>query len=162
MKTSKNVLSTEYHIFLKKYFPEHNKRLNKAKSHASLVRIVYPLTFFLFPLVIFCTFSFVLTYFREPIAQFFAQTRIAESLEPDVIKAISFTIFGVGVIVALLAFFFGVFFGFTKARDLLFESEKLDMNVRQLWALEHINQQNPKTTASCANRVVPLNQLRIF
>ncbi len=150
MKNSKITLPAEYQLFLKKNYPEHFKKILSSKSSASFLRVFYPVSFFAFPLLMFVSFALYLIFFKEMIAQFLDQTRLAEFTSPASIQATGFILIFIGVLVSLCCFFLGVYLGFTKASELLFENEKIEIQARQVWMMDAANQDKKLSFSSQA------------
>jgi ABC-type Fe3+ transport system permease subunit len=131
----------DFTIYMKSSFPEHSRRILEARKNASWARILYPISFLVFPFLFFCSFAVLLFLLKEPFSKNTTPKEFLELIsQPHIQNAFLGVVF-IGIILSLICFFLGLFVGFQRARSLLFEAEKLEMSSKLIWLTEETHKE---------------------
>jgi hypothetical protein len=136
MNSSKKFTDLKFESYVKKNFPEHAQRILQSRSNANLVRFFYPLISFLIPVVFFASIGLSIIFFKSSILSNLQGGRLAEAITDSSIQSVVATIFTIGFVFAMFTFVIGLLLGLSKAKDLIFQSEQLEANMKQIWLLE--------------------------
>jgi hypothetical protein len=136
MMQQKKTFDPSFETYLKRNFPEHARRILQSRSNANLVRFFYPLLSFLIPVVFFACISLIIAYLKTTIISSLQNGRLSDVINNSSIQHIVSGIFAVGIIFAFISFIIGLLLGLTKARELLFQSEQLEAEMRHIWLAE--------------------------
>ncbi|APJ03153.1 hypothetical protein [Silvanigrella aquatica] len=147
MTQIKKIYNSQFELYLKKHFPEHARRILQARGNANLVRFFYPLLSFLIPVVFFASLALVITFLKATIVSSVENGKLSEVINNTSVQTIVAAICGIGIIFAFMSFIIGLLLGFAKARDLLFQAEQLEAEMRHIWLAENISSNQHESEA---------------
>lgn len=127
----------DYADYLKKNFPIYAKKILKANSRAWFSRLVIPTCFFLLPAVFFVCLGCFVYLVKQPGALSLSYSEHINEILQNIPLQNTLMAIGIsGAIVTLFFFFIGLVYGFSRASDILFEGEQLEVQSRQVWLTE--------------------------
>ena len=132
-------LDSNFEIYLKQNFPEHARRILQSRVNANLIRFFYPLLSFLIPVVFFASIALLIAFMKASIISTLQNGRLSDVITNTSIQNIVTGICSAGFIFALISFMIGLMLGFSKARELLFQSEQLEASIKHIWLAEKSN-----------------------
>ena len=145
MAQQKKTFDSNFETYLKRNYPEHARRILQSRANANLVRFFYPLLSFLIPVVFFASIALIIAYLKTSIVSSVQNGRLSDVINNTSIQNIVAGICAIGIVFAFVSFIIGLLLGFSKARELLFQSEQLEAGIRHIWLVEnstklHVNQ----------------------
>lgn len=141
--------------YIASFFPLHADKILKAETSAKQCKILYPFLFFLIPFLFTLIFGFFLSDLKAPILEnlnenFRVSGPIIEETSLDFL--INF-VYYTGIFISILCAILGFFVGLNKAQRILFQSENLEMQLRQTWFIEVLtNDIKPSEAITSANK----------
>ncbi len=151
MAQLKKTFDSNFETYLKRNFPEHARRILQSRANANLVRFFYPLLSFLIPVVFFASIALIVAFLKATIVSSLQNGRLSDVFNSSSIQSIVSGICAVGIVFAFISFIIGLLLGFSKARDLLFQSEQLEAGVRHIWLAENSMKLNSPQNTSIHN-----------
>lgn len=138
----KKTFDPNFESYLKRNFPEHGRRILQSRANANLVRFFYPLLSFLIPIVFFASIALIIAFLKTTIISNVQNGKLSDVINNTSIQNIVTGIFAVGIVFAFLSFIVGLLLGFSKARELLFQSEQLEAEIKHIWLVENFAKPN--------------------
>jgi hypothetical protein len=148
MAQQKKTFDSNFESYLKRNFPEHARRILQSRSNASLVRFFYPLLSFLIPVVFFASIALIIAYLKTTIISSLQNGRLSDVINNSSLQSIVAGICAIGIVFAFISFIVGLLLGFSKARELLFQSEQLEAGIRHIWLAENSTRLNATQNTS--------------
>jgi len=127
---------TEFELFVKRYYPEHGKRIFKGRRKAQFARLAYPMLSFFIPGILGAGLGLYVYSSRLTLACWAGDGPLHKFFTPAALESYASWIMIFTFFISVVCLMLGAVYGQCKAHTILFEKEKLTIKLRKLWLAE--------------------------
>lgn len=137
----KTSFGKRFETFLRSRYMEHHRRIVRGRLNARLALFTWPLTGLVLAMLPAggITVAVAFLYHQN-------HPRVAEVLSPESAPIVMPILYGLCAAFGLAGLLIGLFAGISKASQMIFESEKYELQVRQAYYLEKLAKRSRRTS----------------